>query len=310
MPKVSVIIPSFNYARFVANAVDSVLAQTFTDHEIIVIDDGSTDNTREILSVYKGRINYIYQENKGLSGARNTGIRAAKGEWIALLDADDEWYPNKLEEQMRVLGQNPQINIIFSDYVIFNDSGVVKESNPPPKEFFKETNRLLERNNGAVLIANIFQELILVGCCITTLTSIFKKDLAQKVGLFNESLRMCEDYEFWLRCSRDNVFCYLNKVLAKCFLNSGGMSGIGMRRNVGYSYGEAQAIELNWSIIPDDIRNKVKARLLQLYFDAVWGSYKIKDYHVCVREALRSLRLNPFQFKVIVYLFLSIFKSL
>lgn len=99
MPKISVIIPTYNRAHYVSQAIDSVLAQTFTDYEILVIDDGSIDNTKEVLQSYLDKITYIYQENKGVSAARNTGLRLARGEWIAFLDSDDIWLPEKLEVQ-------------------------------------------------------------------------------------------------------------------------------------------------------------------------------------------------------------------
>jgi len=95
-PFISVVIPTYNYARYVTQAVDSVLAQTYPAGEIVVVDDGSTDNTRERLQPYWARIHYVYQANQGLSAARNAGIRVARGDVIALLDSDDLWHPRKL----------------------------------------------------------------------------------------------------------------------------------------------------------------------------------------------------------------------
>lgn len=109
MPEISVIIPTYNRVQYVTKAIDSVLVQTYTDYEIIVVDDGSTDNTKEVLEPYMGRIKYIYQENAGVSAARNAGIRAATGEWVAFLDSDDEWLPEKLAVQMDFVSENPEI---------------------------------------------------------------------------------------------------------------------------------------------------------------------------------------------------------
>ncbi len=111
MPKVSVIIPTYNRAHFLCEALDSALSQTFKDFEIIIVDDGSTDNTKQVLEKYGSRIYYIYQENKGRAEARNTGIRRAKGEHIAFLDDDDIWLPNKLEKQVFFLDARPDIGI-------------------------------------------------------------------------------------------------------------------------------------------------------------------------------------------------------
>jgi teichuronic acid biosynthesis glycosyltransferase TuaG len=113
-PLVSVIIPSYNYGRFVTQAVDSALAQTYANVEVIVVDDGSTDDTRARLAPYGDRIRYIYQENQGLSAARNTGIRHATGEWIAFLDSDDTWHPRKTEIQLAVAAQYPEVSLFAS----------------------------------------------------------------------------------------------------------------------------------------------------------------------------------------------------
>src|SRR5271156_2034659 len=99
-PAVSVIIPTYNYGRFVTEAVDSVLAQSYTDHEVIVVDDGSVDDTPERMQPYAERVRYLRQPNQGPSAARNNGIEAARGEYVAFLDADDLWHPRKLEAQL------------------------------------------------------------------------------------------------------------------------------------------------------------------------------------------------------------------
>ena len=119
MPKVSVIIPTYQYDSFIGEAIDSVLAQTYKDYELIVVDDGSIDRTREIISKYGSNINYIYQENKGLAAARNTGIRATKGEYLSFLDADDAWLPNKLEVEVEFLDTHPVVGMVYSNYFYF-----------------------------------------------------------------------------------------------------------------------------------------------------------------------------------------------
>ena len=117
MPAVSVIIPAYNCAAFLPEAIESVLAKTHTDLEIFVIDDGSTDDTPAVVKPYLDRIQYVRQLNKGLPGARNTGIRASTGEFIALLDADDSWVPDKLALQMPRFG-DPQVGIVYSDFSV------------------------------------------------------------------------------------------------------------------------------------------------------------------------------------------------
>jgi len=115
MPKISVIIPTYNQGRLILRCIDSVLHQTFQDFEIIVVDDGSTDNTKEILSAYGHPIRYLFQQNWGPSRARNAGIGQAKGDYIAFLDSDDYFAENNLEEKFQYLESNQQIGWVYSD---------------------------------------------------------------------------------------------------------------------------------------------------------------------------------------------------
>jgi glycosyltransferase involved in cell wall biosynthesis len=123
MAKVSVIIPTYNRAHVICRAIDSVLAQTYPDYEIIVVDDGSTDQTAHVLSFYTDRIRYIYQANGGVSKAReNTGIKAAAGEYICFLDSDDAFLPNKLELQVGYLDNHPEIDVVLGGWQIIDDA--------------------------------------------------------------------------------------------------------------------------------------------------------------------------------------------
>ncbi len=127
MPKVSVIIATYNRTHFVCEAIESVLNQTFPDFEIIVIDDGSIDNTKQVLEKYASRIQYIFQENKGRAEARNTGIKNAKCEYIAFLDDDDIWLPNKLEKQVIFLDSHPDIELVYTFTEVINEQGRLLE---------------------------------------------------------------------------------------------------------------------------------------------------------------------------------------
>ena len=115
-PRICVIIPTYNSARFLPEAVESALYQTFSPEEVIVVDDGSTDNTEDVLEPFRGRIHYIRQENQGPAVARNRGISEAKGDLIAFLDADDVWVPDKSEKQVDLLMENPRIGLVHSLY--------------------------------------------------------------------------------------------------------------------------------------------------------------------------------------------------
>lgn len=197
MPKVSVIIPTYNRARYICRAINSVLNQTFTDYEIIIVDDGSTDNTREVLAQYGNRIVYLSQSNKGISASRNRGISAAQGEYIAFLDSDDEWLPEKLTIQVDMLDKNERLGLACSRMLILDSDG--KQRGYKPEE-------RTGRN---------FRELIEIGGDLPTSTVMTRKACFDKVGVFDETLPPMEDFEMWVRiASRYDIYMMPEKVLA------------------------------------------------------------------------------------------------
>jgi PAS domain S-box-containing protein len=179
---VSVVIPTYNYARFVSAAVESALAQTYAACEVIVIDDGSTDDTRAVLAPQNERIRYLYQENQGLSAARNTGIRAAQGDYIALLEADDLWHPAKLEAQMRYLADHPEVGLLACDRV--------KEV-PPPWPAVDLAPALSARD--------ITLEDLVLASRFGPSSVVIARECFNRVGYFDPALRSVEDREMWLR---------------------------------------------------------------------------------------------------------------
>ncbi|MFN6487966.1 MULTISPECIES: glycosyltransferase [unclassified Nostoc] len=201
-PTVSVIIPTYQRGHIVSQAINSVLAQTYKDYEIIVINDGSQDNTPQVLAEFSDRhhITAIHQANQGLSAARNAGIRSARGKYIAFLDDDDLWEPQKLEKQISVLEANPRIGLIYSDSLFFSDQqglfpGSYNTAYPTPNLLILWT---LFRYN-----------------YIPVLTVVVRRDCLDKVGLFDETLRSCEDYDLWLRLIEKFPIYFLNQPLAR-----------------------------------------------------------------------------------------------
>ncbi|MFH0731641.1 MAG: glycosyltransferase [Candidatus Omnitrophota bacterium] len=227
MSLVSVIIPTYNNASFISEAVDSVLAQTYTDYEIVVIDDGSTDNTKEILSKYNNKIRYFYQENKGVSSARNLGIRQATGEYIAFLDADDLMLPDRLDELVRFSEQNSLI-ITFSDfYEVHSEQELHNLDMLSPRlkisnytSFFPlENNSICNCANKYVIKQKSFLKIALkiLGC--TTYTIFLNRQflLNELNELFDCSLKYYEDNDMWWRCilhPKIKNVGYINKPLS------------------------------------------------------------------------------------------------
>jgi glycosyltransferase involved in cell wall biosynthesis len=206
-PVISIVIPTYQHARYLDECIRSVLAQTYSNFEVIVVDDGSTDNTSEVLAKYGERIYTIRQDNHGLPAARNTGIRASKGEWIAFLDADDLWLPDKLVNQAEYF-TNTKIGLIFCDCFYFTGDQVPSETAftlyPPSK-------------------GDIFSRLFITNF-IPMPTVIARRTCFDQCGLFDETLKSCEDYDLWLRISRSWHAEYVNKPLAKYRLSSNQMS--------------------------------------------------------------------------------------
>ena len=182
-PLVSVIIPTYNRGWILKEAIDSVLAQEFTDFELIVVDDGSTDNTQDILNSYKEDIVVLRQDNKGVSSARNRGIVSASGRFIAFLDSDDLWLPGKLFVQVDFFNANPEALICQTEEIWIRNGIRVN-----PKKRHRKFS------------GNIF-ELSLYLCLVSPSAVMIKQSLFEKTGLFDESLPACEDYDMWLRVS-------------------------------------------------------------------------------------------------------------
>jgi glycosyltransferase involved in cell wall biosynthesis len=188
--QVSVIIPAFNAGAFIKRTIDSILAQTYNDYEIIVVDDGSTDNTAKVVGNYGSKVNYIYQKNSGTGAARNTGIAAAKGQWIALLDHDDEWLPEKLHSQMGLVGRNPDLkwcatNRYQSDGRRNVAVGNVKtiKKNLRDKDYFD----------------NFFVATFKGVCPVITSTMLINREVFNELGVFDPCLVRCDDLDLWWR---------------------------------------------------------------------------------------------------------------
>lgn len=194
-PFFSVVIPTFNRAQTIRRAIDSVLNQSFKDFELIVVDDGSTDLTSEILESYEN-LKVIKQKNKGVSAARNTGIRAAKGQWIALLDSDDEWLNDKLAKQFDYINQNSE-RIVHGNEIWIRDNLEVKQHKKHRKGGGDQFERCLEL------------------CLIAPSCVVFQKSLFIEKGPFREDFEVCEDYDLWLKISFSEKIGFIDDPLVK-----------------------------------------------------------------------------------------------
>ena len=186
MPAVSIIIPTYNRSSVLSRAIDSVLAQTFGDWELIIVDDGSTDDTRNLVAGYQARhaaIRYVHQENRKQAAARNHGIREARGRNLAFLDSDDEWFPDKLSRQMAVLEADPALGMVYGNQMIAGDGALHWRYSP-----------------GHLPSGHIFHRLLRRDFYCSLQTVLMRRSVIEQVGLLDESLRdALEDWEFTLR---------------------------------------------------------------------------------------------------------------
>lgn len=204
---ISVIIPTYNRAALTAAAIESALAQTRPPEEIIVIDDGSTDDTEPVLQHRFGeRIRYVRQPNQGPSAARNHGMRLAREDWIAFLDSDDLWRPGKLELQHAFLTKNPSVDFVFSDLWVADEAGGGIEIQD--RRFHERLSQQQNQLSGMV-------DLLITQSFTITTTLMFRKQCWAACGPFDESMRLCEDLDLWLRAAAQFTWGFIPEPLAE-----------------------------------------------------------------------------------------------
>lgn len=196
---VTIVIPSYNRADYIAETIESVLAQTYPSIEVIVIDDGSTDNTKEIVERYVPQVQYVYQENAERGASRNHGLRLAQGEYISFLDSDDLWLPEKLATDVEFIEARPNIGVVYTDALQIDSNGNYRKRLNAGRHSGKVTEHLLRGN------------FILMG------SHLVRTDKAREIGGFNEDRELSgsEDWEFWVRLSTITEFAYNPMAFAK-----------------------------------------------------------------------------------------------
>lgn len=209
--QVSVIIPTYNSGNYIKDAVDSVLVQNYKNIEVIVVDDGSTDNTKGILSGYieRGEIHYSYQDNAGLAAARNTGIAVSMGEFIALLDADDVWVSDKISRQVELITAS-SADMVFADFHNFTERGIIIEN--------KNTEKIEDG------LPVTFHMLFDINNFIYPSTALIRRDVFSECGFFDTSLNAVEDYDMWLRIARKFCIIGINEPLSLIRIHESNMS--------------------------------------------------------------------------------------
>lgn len=275
MPEVSVVMPAFNVAWCVGRAVDSVLAQDFASRELIVVNDGSTDDTARVLSAYGDAIIVIDQPNGGMSAARNAGIRAARGEFIAFLDSDDYWLTGKLSRQVELMRARPEVGFCSTAARVENPEG-----------------RLLNmwecRHARVDMLQTLFSEnAAIAGGCSAVMV---RRNLLDRTGLFDESLRGFEDPDLWIRLAAVGGYACIDEALAVILRREKSVSTNldAMRSAAGKS------MRKNRALLPRRLQGGFwRDCLAGVYTDYAKRAYRAGRHGLAYADTLHALMLSP-----------------
>jgi glycosyltransferase involved in cell wall biosynthesis len=295
MSSVSVIIPTYR-SVFVREAIDSVLRQTQQPLEIILV-DGSPDLTRVQIEDCIDHIRYISQPPQGVSHARNVGIAAARGDYVALLDADDLWLPDKLQTQLSLLERYPAAGFCFSttwNLVDVNDAAIPQEPYSPSelRSWIQSSGQVKGSVYGDV------HELLLSVNCVATSSVIAKKEILLRVGLFDESLKNGEDYDLWLRLASVSSGIYVCAPTSRYRVHCDGLSGSWDSRAELFYRANIRVLEKHLKNSPSATTRKALSRQV-----ADFAGFQLKQRQLSEAKdtALRSLRLRPNRIAVQFY---------
>jgi glycosyltransferase involved in cell wall biosynthesis len=287
-PKVSVVIPTYNRASYIGEAIQSVLNQTYQDFELIVVDDGSTDNTGTALDQFGERIRVLYQQNSGVSVARNKGTFAARGEWVAFLDSDDEWEPEKLRVQIEDVKKHEGVVAHFVD-AQFDDKAHKKQSLFSLKgvrlDFEKQPLRIRA-------VMDVLRGAFFTQCCLV------KRKVILAVGGFDPNKRIYEDYDLLTRIALEGAFfvnCYIGTIVKGCQTGESNLSLIHLRSPV-----EARLNLLNtYTRLKKDPRlNTAELRWVCRFLGGLWCELsrhylRQHDWRLAFHALRSSLRDDP-----------------
>jgi glycosyltransferase involved in cell wall biosynthesis len=285
VPEVSVIIPAYNAAAYIGQALESAFAQTFQDFEVLVVDDGSTDETASIVASFGDRVNYLRQDNAGSAKARNLGIRKSRGLFIAFLDADDLWLPDKLARQVALMREQPEVGMVFTKHINFDETGATWP--------FRFDKRLLMEGDVA---RNIFMR-----SGVGTPTVMVRREVFETVGLFEESLRQGQDDNMWVRIAAHCQVRLIDEPLVKVRNHSGRVTR-DLKKNTQYVLASTHLLCTHYGrVVADRIGDLADRKLARAYFDSGYIQYENGNLKEARKDFRLSIRHDAWRWKNYLY---------
>ena len=288
MPKVSIILPVYNSAEFVEEALESIRQQTYRDYEVVVVDDGSQDQTGEIVKRYKDRFRYLFQEHGGPAKARNRGIRESTGKYIAFLDSDDLWLPTKLEKQADMMDRNPELDMVITENLCFNERGVFMP-------WMGKRKKLMEGD----IAKNIF-----LHSWVVTPTVMVKREVFDRVGLFEEELQLAEDDNMWVRIAANFKVGLLNEVLVKV-RDHPSRSIVDRKKMFESVRANIELLSYKYAGVHERIKSAIPLKYSRLYFQMGYFSFENQNYTEARAAFRQGIKSYAWYWKNYVYLLLS-----
>jgi glycosyltransferase involved in cell wall biosynthesis len=266
-PRVSVAITTFNQAPYIGDAIRSVLQQSHTDLEIIVVDDGSDDDTPDVVAEFGREVHYIRQKNRGVAGARNRAVEAARGELIAFLDGDDLWNPDKLARQVALYDRYPGVGLLAGDVSQFDGTRTVWE---------RQLHRTLFGSTDVPHIVGEFYIPILECNAISTISQVMvPAAVLRKVGPSCETLAVASDYELYLRIACRYPIAFINEVLTRWRYLETSVSGRADLRMMRWNEAMLDALRVHAREAAAAVQPLIQRRLAELARDVAWGAYQL-----------------------------------
>jgi glycosyltransferase involved in cell wall biosynthesis len=300
MPRVSVVIPTYNRANLIGESIRSVLDQTYRDFELIIVDDGSADNTKEVIeSIKDPRIRYIYQENRGVSAALNAGIKISTGEFYAGLGSDDLWLPQNLELKVERLDSRPDIALVCSDAYIFDD-----QTGDIIARFWHSYDSSFNLEEA---MKNPFRQMLSWGCFIAGQASVVRRYVFDEVGYFDESLPI-EDWDMFVRIVQRFPVDFIDIPLIKGRRHSGNLQ-MNTEKMYKGSVGSLQKL-IRSQTLNEEYLKLAYIRLRRIHIRYAWEKIRmVEDLPLAREKLLTSIRLNPWKTEPYIYFAFSLLGS-